>query len=139
MSVFEPTVSATDFLPAPVGASKPYWGFRYPAHGWANKPEAARVQHVIDRAFDRGDMILSKETVASIEAEIRHVRQLAQEGKPVVPYLAKRVRKFHARFRQDYYEVQVGSDKHVFVWSRRCNGLISYASKGAFKGDPYRK
>lgn len=122
----------------PVLVSRPYWVFHYPATGWANKSHDERIAHVISRALDRGGLVLKPETVISIEEEIQHVRKLAQDSKPVVPYLAKRVVRFPQCFRQDYYEVRVDLDKHVFVWSRRCNGLISYVCKGEWKWGAYR-
>lgn len=122
----------------PNDASRRYWGFSYPANGWANRPAEERATHVIDRANERGGLVLDMETLASIEAEIRHVRKLAQDSRPRPTYLAKRVFACQAKFRQDYYEVRVGADPHIFVWSRRCDGLVSYAYKGQWKGVPYR-
>lgn len=122
----------------PTVASSPWWVRPYPAHGWANRTQAERWQHVIERAKERGGCEVTPEIISSLETEIAHVRALTHASKKVPPYMAQRVKRFPYPFRQDYYQVNINGTQHVVVWSRRCNGLISYAYAGTWRGDFYR-
>jgi hypothetical protein len=99
---------------------------RFIYNGIANKSQSERHAHVILRAKERADVVLSPVTVAHIEGEIAEVRRRAAIGLPMVAGSARRVAKFGWPYKRDYYEVVLRGRRHRFVWSRRCNGLISF-------------
>lgn len=94
---------------------------------WERVPQADRYAHVIARAKERGGIDISPALVASIEGEIREARRMAALGSNPSP-LCVRV-KGNQHYRRDIFRVKMRGGFHHFIWSRRCDGIISYGDR----------